>query len=382
MASETRSTTKSAASGSTSRLKRLLSVCETLRSGSLSWGSSPAIASRCCPRTGPNGRSPISRFLVSARLTFLSTRLKRSIKSATSLLTPARVRSSFPTRKLFRHAQKALEGLEFLERIIFFDDPDGDDIERSTTLESLEEIGLERANRSSGGVRALISRRSGPTIWRRSFTPRAQLANPKGVMLTHANFVSNVQSIVGGLPISSTDIALSVLPLSHIFERTGFYIFCYAGVSVYYTASFDQVAENLREVRPTVMTAVPRLFEKVYHKIVKKGFAEKGWKRKVFVRSLDVGQRYAEAKDKRKLVGPALGLQQRWRIVWCFLSGARSWRSPAVFRFRRRATVAGSLLRVSRRRNSDSAGLRRDRKLHRFGKSSRQQSSGFRWTTV
>jgi long-chain acyl-CoA synthetase len=104
---------------------------------------------------------------------------------------------------------------------------------------------------------------------------------------------------------------LSVLPLSHIFERTGFYIFCYNGVSVYYTASFDQVAENLREVRPTVMTAVPRLFEKVYHKIVKKGFSEKGWKRRVFVRSLDVGQRYAEAKDKRKLIGPALALQQK-----------------------------------------------------------------------
>jgi long-chain acyl-CoA synthetase len=130
-------------------------------------------------------------------------------------------------------------------------------------------------------------------------------------MLTHANFVSNVLATTGGLPISSTDIALSVLPLSHIFERTGFYIFCYNGVSVYYTASFDQVAENLREVRPTVMTAVPRLFEKVYHKIIKKGLSQKGWKRRVFERSLNVGQRYAEAKDKRKLIGPALALQQK-----------------------------------------------------------------------
>jgi len=120
-----------------------------------------------------------------------------------------------------------------------------------------------------------------------------------------------VQAITSGLPISSSDIALSVLPLSHIFERTGFYIFCYSGVSVYYTASFDQVAENLREVRPTVMTAVPRLFEKVYHRIVKKGSSQKGWKRRVFERSLEVGQRYAEARDKGKLVGPALALQQR-----------------------------------------------------------------------
>jgi len=130
-------------------------------------------------------------------------------------------------------------------------------------------------------------------------------------MLTHANFVSNVLAITSGLPISSSDIALSVLPLSHIFERTGLYIFCYNGVSVYYTASFDQVAENLREVRPTVMTAVPRLFEKVYHRIVKKGLTQKGWKRRAFVRSLAVGQRYAAAKDKGKLVGPALALQQK-----------------------------------------------------------------------
>src|SRR4030095_4867260 len=62
---------------------------------------------------------------------------------------------------------------------------------------------------------------------------------------------------------------------------------------------------------PTVMTAVPRLFEKVYHKIIKKGLSQKGWKRRVFERSLDVGQRYSEAKDKRKLIGPALAVQQR-----------------------------------------------------------------------
>jgi long-chain acyl-CoA synthetase len=123
--------------------------------------------------------------------------------------------------------------------------------------------------------------------------------------------MSNVLAITAGLPISSSDVALSVLPLSHIFERSGFYIFCYNGVSVYYTASFDQVGENLREVRPTVMTAVPRLFEKVYHRIVKKGLSQKGWKRRVFVRSLEVGQRYAELKDKGERVWPMLAAQQK-----------------------------------------------------------------------
>jgi len=133
---------------------------------------------------------------------------------------------------------------------------------------------------------------------------------PKGVMLTHNNFMSNVLSITAGLPISSTDVALSVLPLSHIFERAGFYVFVYNGLSVYYAASFDQVGENLKEVSPTVMTAVPRLFEKVYHRIIKKGMAEKGWKRGVFTRSLEVGQKYGELKDTRKWISPALRIKQ------------------------------------------------------------------------
>ncbi|HEY8184665.1 MAG TPA: long-chain fatty acid--CoA ligase [Pyrinomonadaceae bacterium] len=213
-------------------------------------------------------------------------------------------------QKLFKHARKALEGLDFLERIIFFDPPEAEAIERSTTLASLEKTGQERSINKPAAFSAYLKAIRPDDLATIIYTS-GTTGEPKGVMLTHSNFMSNVVSIVGGLPISATDIALSVLPLSHIFERTGFYIFCYAGVSVYYTASFEQVAENLREVRPTVMTAVPRLFEKVYHRIVKKGLSQKGWKRKVFTRSLVVGHSYAEAKDKRKLVGPVLALQQR-----------------------------------------------------------------------
>lgn len=234
------------------------------------------------------------------------------------ILTDSGARAIFVSnRKLFKHAQKALAGLDFLERIIFFDGPANDDVERSTSLQSLEASGQERSINKPAAFGAYLKAIRPDDLATIIYTS-GTTGEPKGVMLTHANFVSNVLTIAGGLPISASDIALSVLPLSHIFERTGFYIFCYAGVSVYYTASFDQVAENLREVRPTVMTAVPRLFEKVYHKIVKKGFSQKGWKRKVFVRSLEIGQRYAEAKDKGKLVGPALSLQQRMasRVVF------------------------------------------------------------------
>jgi long-chain acyl-CoA synthetase len=227
------------------------------------------------------------------------------------ILTDSGTRAIFVSnQKLFKHAQEALEGLDFLEKIILFDESGGENIDKSTTLKSLEKHGQERAINKPVAFGAYLKAIRPDDLATIIYTS-GTTGEPKGVMLTHANFVSNVLTISGELPISSTDIALSVLPLSHIFERTGFYIFCYSGVSVYYTASFDQVAENLREVRPTVMTAVPRLFEKVYHRIVKKGFSQKGWKRRVFARSLDVGQRYAEAKDKGKLVGPALALQQR-----------------------------------------------------------------------
>ncbi|MDQ1708373.1 MAG: long-chain acyl-CoA synthetase, partial [Pyrinomonadaceae bacterium] len=227
------------------------------------------------------------------------------------ILTDSGTRAIFVSNlKQFKHASKALAGLDFLERIIFFDEPGTAEIEKATTLAALSKLGEDRSlNKPAAFLAHLKAIR--PDDLATIIYTSGTTGEPKGVMLTHANFVSNVLAITSGLPISSSDIALSVLPLSHIFERTGFYIFCYNGVSVYYTASFDQVGENLREIRPTVMTAVPRLFEKVYHRIVKKGLSQKGWKRRVFMRSLEVGQRYAEAKDKRKLVGPALALQQK-----------------------------------------------------------------------
>jgi len=227
------------------------------------------------------------------------------------ILTDSGARAIFISNtKLFKHARKALEGLDVLEKIVFFDGEAGHGMDRSTTLESLQESGRERARNHPAAFEAYLQAVR-PTDLATIIYTSGTTGEPKGVMLTHGNFVSNVLTITAGLPIGPTDIALSVLPLSHIFERTGFYIFCYNGVSVYYAASFDQVGENLREVRPTVMTAVPRLFEKVYHRIVKKGFSQQGWKRRVFVRSLEVGHRYAELKDKGKLVGPKLALQQK-----------------------------------------------------------------------
>lgn len=227
------------------------------------------------------------------------------------ILSDAGTRAIFiSNRKLYKHAAKAFEGLDFLERVIFFDEGSGEGIERSSHLHALETSGSRRAESHPAAFEAYLNAIKPEDLATIIYTS-GTTGEPKGVMLTHSNFMSNVLAISDGLPIFPTDIALSVLPLSHIFERTGFYIFCYNGVSVYYTASFDQVGENLREVRPTIMTAVPRLFEKVYHRIIKKGLSTKGLKRRIFVNALEVGQKYAEHKDKRKTVWPKLAMQHK-----------------------------------------------------------------------
>jgi long-chain acyl-CoA synthetase len=212
-------------------------------------------------------------------------------------------------RKVFRHARPGVEPVASLERIIFFDTDAASAHEGALTLFELEQQGAE-LDRAEPEVFERLSNSVGADDLATIIYTSGTTGEPKGVMLAHSAFVSNVLSISSALPILSTDVALSVLPLSHIFERVVFYVFCWNGVSVAYAPSFDMVAEYLREVRPTIMTAVPRLFEKVFHKIVKKGTAEGGWKAKVFNWALRVGQRYAELENRGEQIPPLLQIQQ------------------------------------------------------------------------
>ena len=212
-------------------------------------------------------------------------------------------------RRLYKQMQSVL-AKHRLDRLIFFEEDVAEDVEKGIALSQLEQSGKELAQQRPGAFDAHLQAVRPDDLATIIYTS-GTTGEPKGVMLTHNNFISNVMSIGKGLPIGPTDVALSVLPLSHIFERDGFYVFLYCGVSVHYSPSFDQVGENLREVAPTVMTAVPRLFEKVYHRIIKKGMSEKGFKKSVFMRSLEVGQQYGERKDKRKWISPQLGIKQK-----------------------------------------------------------------------
>lgn len=214
-------------------------------------------------------------------------------------------------RKVFKHARVAIETIEHIEKTVFFDADAlaAIDAPRAMTLAALEENGSAQHLIDEDAFERILNNVREEDLATIIYTS-GTTGEPKGVMLTHENFVSNVRAIAGTLPISSTDKALSVLPLSHIFERTVFYVFCFAGVSVYYAASFDQVGEHLRKVQPTIMTAVPRLFEKVYHRIVKQGTGADGARRKLFLWALKTGTRYAELKDKGEAVPPLLDIGQ------------------------------------------------------------------------
>lgn len=104
---------------------------------------------------------------------------------------------------------------------------------------------------------------------------------PKGVMLSHNNIVANVNSAIPRLPVRNGEVALSFLPLSHIFERMICYMYYFQGISVRFGA-IDEIPDNLKAIRPHVFTAVPRLLEKVYDKVMAGGLANTGIKLKIF----------------------------------------------------------------------------------------------------
>lgn len=115
---------------------------------------------------------------------------------------------------------------------------------------------------------------------------------PKGVMLSHKNLVSNSLASRERLPVDHNSKSLSFLPLCHVYERMVSYMYIYVGTSIYYAESLDTIGDNLREVSPDVFTAVPRLLEKVYDKIVAKGSELSGIKKALFFWALGLGQRY------------------------------------------------------------------------------------------
>ena len=128
--------------------------------------------------------------------------------------------------------------------------------------------------------------------------------NPKGVVLTHNNILSNVRGGVATLKIGPDDTFLSFLPLCHVFERmAGHFCPLSVGATIAYAESIDTVAQNLGEVKPTIMTSVPRFFEKMYNRVLENAAAGGAAKKKIFNWALKTGEKYSKVQDKNKVGG-------------------------------------------------------------------------------
>ncbi len=132
---------------------------------------------------------------------------------------------------------------------------------------------------------------------------------PKGVMLTHGNFVSNMLACAAVFGFGPRDVALSFLPLSHVFERTCCHVFLYSGMTIHTVPSIERVPPLLPEVRPTVLTSVPRLFERVYLRVLGNVAKQPPRKQRVFRWAVEVGRRVAADEERGRGPGVARRLQ-------------------------------------------------------------------------
>jgi len=154
--------------------------------------------------------------------------------------------------------------LPHLQHVFAFDaEAAGNGVSRFDEL-----VAQGRAAAASGDYRAMIAG-VGPDDWASIIYTSGTTGEPKGAILSHRNFTANVRQCLSVFDLGPTDTCLSFLPLSHVFERTGgYYVMLTAGATIAYAESIEAVADNLREVRPTVVCSVPRVYEKMYARIL------------------------------------------------------------------------------------------------------------------
>lgn len=134
--------------------------------------------------------------------------------------------------------------------------------------------------------------------------------NPKGVMLSHNNILSNVEGCIDPIPADQYSRVLTFLPICHIYERMLHYLYMYLGSAIYFAESMDTIGDNIREVKPHVFTAVPRLLEKVFDRIIAKGEELTGIKRKLFFWALGLAEEY-DVKGKSAWYGFKLSIARK-----------------------------------------------------------------------
>ncbi len=207
----------------------------------------------------------------------------------------------------------AIEGIlrecPAVKQVVFLD---GADVETSQgiTLAELEKRGqsleAEQPNLIANLAHSITPDQLATIIYTSGTT-----GEPKGVMLTHSNLISNLIDGAGNLSFDETDIALSVLPLSHIFERQAMYMYLYQGMAVYYAESLETIGPNLREVRPTILVGVPRIFEKIYDRIKERVAAKGRVNMALLSWAVSVAKAYARFQVDKKKAPIALVLKHK-----------------------------------------------------------------------
>ena len=195
-------------------------------------------------------------------------------------------------REKYDEIKEVLGECPEVKHIIFFD-AQGITSTEGLTLAQLEEKGRELEQREPGYVDRLASQTRPDDLATIIYTS-GTTGEPKGVMLTHSNLVTNLIDSSGHLSFGEHDIALSVLPLSHVFERQAMYMYLHQGMAVYFAESLQTVGPNLREVHPTVLVGVPRIFEKIYQRIQERAAETGRIAAALLAWSVSVGKEYAQ----------------------------------------------------------------------------------------
>ena len=204
------------------------------------------------------------------------------------------------TEKQLEKVRAIRDEVPTLEQIVIFDTIEDETPEGVIQFQAVCELaGEETDSAASEDDIATIIYTSGTT------------GNPKGVMLTHANFISNVEACKSLIDVSETDVLLSFLPLSHVFERLGgHYVPLFSGAKIAYAESTFTVAQNMKEVAPTVMLSVPRLYETMHERILRAVQEGSSVKQKIFHWGVSVGSAVSSAIQQGRKPSAILQLQQ------------------------------------------------------------------------
>lgn len=216
----------------------------------------------------------------------------------------------------FVRVREAIKDCSGLQHVVFFEDEGAREL-GALTLAELEASG----GGGGGGGDAPGAQKQNPADGLTLIAQPDDLATiiytsgttgePKGVMLSHANLISNIIESANHLDFSERDTVLSVLPLSHVFERVAMYMYIYHGMKIHYAESLERLSDNLREVRPTLMIGVPRLFEKIYARIKERAAAGGKAKAALLGWAVGVGREWAAHTLGGRKVPPSLSIQHR-----------------------------------------------------------------------